>query len=93
MCYLWRIEEKIILYMKRYCQTLTLVDDEALIEKYIEVHSHVWPEVLEGQREVGILQMEIFHLFMEKKEFSPISLNTISGIDQFQTSNLEKRPI
>ena len=60
MCYLWRIEEKIILYMKRYCQTLTLVDDEALIEKYIEVHSHVWPEVLEGQREVGILQMEIF---------------------------------
>ena len=50
MCYLWRIEEKVILYMKRYCQTLTLVYDGALIEKYIEVHSHVWPEVLEGQR-------------------------------------------
>ena len=93
MCYLWRIEEKIILYMKRYCQTLTLVDDEALIEKYIEVHSHVWPEVLEGQREVGILQMEIFHLFMEKKVFSLMSLNTKSGINQFQTSNLEKRLI
>ena len=62
MCYLWRIEEKIILYMKRYCQTLTLVDDEALIEKYIEVHSHVWPEIIEGQHQVGILSMEIYSL-------------------------------
>ena len=48
--------------MKRYCQTLTLPDDEDLIRKYIEVHSHVWPEVLEGQRKVGILQMQIHRL-------------------------------
>lgn len=46
--------------MKRYCQTLTLVDDPKLIEKYVEVHSHVWPEIIEGQREVGILDMQIF---------------------------------
>ena len=46
--------------MKRYCQTLTLVDDEALIEQYIEVHAHVWPEVIQGQREVGIVQMQIY---------------------------------
>ena len=46
--------------MKRYCQTLTLVDDPELIEKYVEVHSHVWPEIIEGQREVGILDMQIF---------------------------------
>lgn len=46
--------------MKRYCQTLTLVDDPDLIEKYVEVHSHVWPEIIEGQREVGILDMQIF---------------------------------
>ena len=54
--------------MKRYCQTLTLVDNEKLIEQYMEVHKHVWPEIIEGQREVGILDMQIYrkgrHLFM-----------------------------
>ena len=46
--------------MKRYCQTLTLVDDEAMIAKYVEVHAHVWPEVIAGQREVGIVDMQIY---------------------------------
>ena len=46
--------------MKRYCQTLTLVDDEAMIAKYVEAHAHVWPEIIEGQREVGILDMQIY---------------------------------
>ncbi len=41
---------------------LTLVDDEAMIEKYVEVHRHVWPEVIGGQHEVGILQMQIYRL-------------------------------
>lgn len=46
--------------MKRYCQSLTLVDDPEMIEKYCEVHSHVWPEIIEGQHAVGILSMEIY---------------------------------
>lgn len=46
--------------MKRYCQTLTLVDDPELITKYVEAHAHVWPEVIAGQREVGILDMQIY---------------------------------
>ena len=46
--------------MKRYCQTLELVDDEELIRKYCEVHQHVWPEVIAGQLEVGILDMQIY---------------------------------
>ena len=54
--------------MKRYCQTLTLVDNQEMIEKYIEAHAHVWPEVIQGQREVGIVDMQIFrrerNLFM-----------------------------
>ena len=54
--------------MKRYCQTLELVDDPELIRRYCEIHAHVWPEVIEGQRRVGILNMEIYrhstHLFM-----------------------------
>ena len=54
--------------MKRYCQTLSLKDDPQLVEKYIEVHAHGWPEIIEGQHEVGILSMEIYakgrNLFM-----------------------------
>lgn len=46
--------------MKRYCQTLTLRNDPELIAKYIEVHSHVWPEIIEGQHQVGILSMQIY---------------------------------
>lgn len=46
--------------MKRYCQTLTLVDDPEMVEKYCEVHSHVWPEIIAGQHEVGIISMEIY---------------------------------
>ena len=46
--------------MKRFSQTLTLVDNEAMIEKYVEAHAHVWPEIIEGQRQVGILDMQIY---------------------------------
>ena len=46
--------------MKRYCQTLTLVDDEQMIAQYVEAHRHVWPEIIEGQRQVGILDMQIY---------------------------------
>ena len=31
-----------------------------MIEKYVEAHAHVWPEVIEGQRAVGILDMQIY---------------------------------
>ena len=46
--------------MKRYCQTLTLVDNEEMIQQYVEAHAHVWPVIIQGQREVGILDMQIY---------------------------------
>lgn len=63
--------------MKRYCQTLTLREDPELVSKYIDVHSHVWPEIIEGQHQVGILSMQIYArgnaLFM--------IVDTIDGFD------------
>lgn len=49
---------------KRYCQTLDLKNDPDLIAKYKEAHSRlkIWPEILEGIRSVGILEMEIYIL-------------------------------
>ena len=29
-------------------------------KKYLEAHAYVWPEIIEGQREVGILDMQIY---------------------------------
>lgn len=55
---------------KRYCQTLDLKNDQTLIDEYKKRHSkkHYWPEVGEGIRKVGILNMEIYiyetNLFM-----------------------------
>lgn len=50
--------------VKRYCQTLDLKDDPALIEEYRRRHSEgeAWSEILFGIREVGILEMEIYIL-------------------------------
>jgi L-rhamnose mutarotase len=47
---------------KRYCKTLTLKNDEKLITAYKKVHAPgaVWPEITQGMRDVGIIDMEIY---------------------------------
>lgn len=50
--------------IKRYVQTMDLKDDPALIAEYRRRHSEreSWPEIREGIRAVGILEMEIYIL-------------------------------
>ena len=50
--------------VKRYCQTMELRHDDALIAKYREAHDkeHFWDEIKQGIRQVGILEMEIYIL-------------------------------
>ena len=47
---------------KRYVQTLDLKDDPELIARYRHAHSAeaMWPEIMAGIRQVGILEMEIY---------------------------------
>lgn len=49
---------------KRYCQTLDLKSDPELIATYRRLHSEegIWPEILEGIKKAGILEMEIYLL-------------------------------
>jgi L-rhamnose mutarotase len=49
---------------KRYCKTLQLRDDAGLIAAYRQAHAAgaTWPEITQGMREVGILDMEIYLL-------------------------------
>lgn len=50
--------------VKRYCQTMDLKDNPELIAEYVKHHSEAeaWPEIRDGIREVGILEMEIYIL-------------------------------
>ncbi|MBW8326883.1 MAG: L-rhamnose mutarotase [Prolixibacteraceae bacterium] len=47
---------------KRYCKTLSLKDDAQLIEDYKKVHApnSAWPEITQGMKDVGIIDMEIY---------------------------------
>jgi L-rhamnose mutarotase len=47
---------------KRYCKTLSLKDDPQLIEDYKKVHAPnaAWPEITQGMKDVGIIDMEIY---------------------------------
>jgi L-rhamnose mutarotase len=46
--------------MKRYCFALDLVDDEALIAKYEEHHTAVWPEIKKSITDSGIEVLDIY---------------------------------
>ena len=50
--------------VKRYCRTMDLRNNPELIAEYKLRHSKdkIWPEILEGIRSVGILEMEIYIL-------------------------------
>jgi L-rhamnose mutarotase len=46
--------------MERYCLTLDLKDDAALIAEYEDYHRAVWPEIKESITGSGITSMEIY---------------------------------
>lgn len=48
--------------MERYCLTLDLKRNLEFIEKYIEYHQNVWPEILRSICDAGIINMEIYHI-------------------------------
>lgn len=79
--------------VKRYCQTLSLKKDAALIKEYRRIHSkeNAWPEIRAGIRSVGILEMEIYisgtHLFMIIE--TPLDFDWTTSMDKL--SHLPKQ--
>ena len=47
---------------KRYCKTLQLEHDAEFIGEYKKVHAmgNAWPEITQGMKDVGIIDMEIY---------------------------------
>lgn len=46
----------------RFCLTLDLKNDPALIAEYRKYHEKIWPEITESIRSAGIEDMEIYLL-------------------------------
>ena len=75
--------------VKRYCRTMELKPDDALIREYTRRHSEgeVWTEILAGIREVGVLEMEIYlfgnRLFMIVD--TPIDFDWDTAMDRLAT--------
>lgn len=47
---------------RRYCLTLDLKKDSALIAEYKRFHKKIWPEIAESIRNAGVEVMEIYLL-------------------------------
>ncbi len=76
---------------KRYCKTLLLENDPSLIEAYREVHKpeNTWPEITQGMKEVGILDMEIY--IIQNRLF--MIMDTIPDFDHEQAmQELAQKP-
>lgn len=75
--------------VKRFCQTLDLKDKPELIAEYRRRHSEgeAWREILDGIREVGILEMEIYivgtRLFMIVE--TPLDFNWSEAMARLST--------
>ena len=50
--------------LKRYCKALKVEDDLQLLGEYKKVHAPgaAWPEITQGMKDVGIVDMEIYLL-------------------------------
>ena len=75
--------------VRRYCRSLQLRDNPELIAAYRDRHAegNIWPEILEGIREVGILEMEIYihgtQLFMIVE--TPVDFDWDSAMERLAT--------
>ena len=47
---------------RRFCFTLDLKNDPALIAEYRKYHEKIWPEITESIKNSGIVDMEIYLL-------------------------------
>ena len=71
---------------KRYCLTLDLEDDPALIAEYRRHHEKIWPEITASIKDAGIVVMEIYllgtRMFMIMEVNERFSFDAKAGADR-----------
>ena len=82
--------KKYDVHVKRYCRTMKLHEgDRKFIDDYRHAHSEgvIWQEIIDGIRQVGILEMEIYildnRLFMIVE--TPLDFNWDEAMDRLAT--------
>lgn len=48
--------------MQRVVKTLSLIDNQDLIDEYCNIHKNIWPEIRSGIKTVGVSAMDIYLL-------------------------------
>ena len=71
---------------RRYCFTLDLKNDPALIAEYRRYHEKVWPEITKSIKDSGIEEMEIYllgtRMFMIMEVSNSFSFEAKASADQ-----------
>jgi len=71
---------------RRYCLTLDLKDDPALIAEYKRYHERIWPEITKSIKDSGIVDLEIYlhgtRMFMIMEVNDSFSFEAKSRADQ-----------
>ena len=71
---------------RRYCLTLDLKDDPALIAEYKRYHQRIWPEIAKSIKDAGIEELEIYllgtRMFMIMEVDETFSFEAKSRADQ-----------
>jgi L-rhamnose mutarotase len=74
-----------LLPMNKYCLTLDLKDDPALIAEYEKHHTAIWPEIRKSITDSGITNMEIYRydtrLFMIMETDESFSFEKKAAMD------------
>ena len=70
---------------QRYCLTLDLINNPALIKAYEEHHINIWPEIAASIKDAGIIHMEIYRfetrLFMIMETDDDFSFERKTAMD------------
>ena len=71
---------------KRYCLTLDLEDDPALIAEYRRYHQNICPEITRSIKDSGIIDMEIYllgtRMFMVMEVDARFSFDAKAKVDR-----------
>ena len=72
---------------KRYCLTLDLKDDPALIAEYKRHHEKIWPEITKSIKDAGVLDLEIY--LLGTRMFMVMEVNEQFSFDSKTRADLE----
>jgi L-rhamnose mutarotase len=71
---------------KKYCLSVDLKNDPALIAEYEAYHKEIWPEIRKSIIDAGIIQMEIFRtgnrLFMIMETSNEFNFAAKTSMDE-----------